>query len=86
MDWLWAWANGHWPKDVTEDAARVRTFGSEFDIQELVMESVEDSDLDEIGWRMTAVTAHLADSVGAYRSTSSPGALFLVLRSIAFVS
>lgn len=28
-DWLWAWANAHWPRERVSDAERARAFGAE---------------------------------------------------------
>ena len=48
-DWLWAWANSHWPVDRVTDSQRARAFGEEHSICELTRENVEDDDLNSLG-------------------------------------
>ncbi|MET0272609.1 MAG: DUF6882 domain-containing protein [Phenylobacterium sp.] len=86
-DWLWSWANSHWSPPSYEDVLRVRAFGEEHGIAELTSDYLEDEDLNALGWEMTAVAARVLDAAGAYRPPrDNGGGLFLVYRSIKFVS
>ncbi|QUD90570.1 DUF6882 domain-containing protein [Phenylobacterium montanum] len=83
-DWLWAWANSHWPEDRVTDSEIVRAFGQEHGICELTHENVEDDDLNALGWALTAVMVRLTDALGAYRPRDDDGGLFLVYKSMAW--
>jgi hypothetical protein len=85
-NWLWAWANCHWPAERVVEAKRVRAFGQTHGIEELVSEYVTDDDLNSLGWELTAVAARVTDAPGAYRPPSDSGALFLLYKTIAWAS
>jgi hypothetical protein len=85
-NWLWAWGNSHWPEEQTLDAQRVRAFGEEHGIAELMNNYVADNDLNALGWALTAVQARITDAVGAYRPPRDEGgALYVTCKSIAWV-
>ena len=82
-NWLWAWANGHWPANCVEDAERTCAFGEEHGIGELTSGYVEDDDLNALGWELTAVAARICDAAGAYRPPREEGGgLFLLYRNM----
>jgi hypothetical protein len=82
-NWLWAWANSHWPLERVVDAERVRAFGEEHGIGELAHDYIEDEDLNGLGWELTAVAARIADAAGAYRPLHSDGGgLYFTLKNI----
>ena len=85
-NWLWAWANTHWPPELATDAALVRAYGEEHGICQLTHEYVEDDgDLNALGWELTAVMARLTGAVGAYRPPRDEGGgLFLIYKSMAW--
>ena len=83
-DWLWAWANDHWPPDSVVDSRLVRDFGEEHGICELMHDCVEAEDLNALGWELTSVMARVTNAVGAYRPPDDDGGLFLVIRSISW--
>ena len=86
-DRLWSWANSHWDGCSVSEMPRVRQFGIENGIEELTSETLEDDDLNQLGWEMSAVAARVLGAVGSYRPpTPYGGGLFLVFRSIDFVS
>ncbi|MBA2919031.1 hypothetical protein GON01_14105 [Sphingomonas sp. MAH-20] len=85
-NWLWAWANSHWPADCIEEAQRARSFGEDHGIEELTSGYVEDDDLNGLGWELTAVTARICGAVGAYRPPRDEGGgLFLLYRDVRWV-
>ena len=85
-NWLWAWANTHWPPERVEDSQLVRAFGEEHGICQLTHENVEEEDLNALGWQLTSVTARLTDALGAYRPPRDEGGgLYLIYKSMAWV-
>ena len=85
-NWLWAWANTHWPTDCIEDSERVCSFGEEHGIGELVSGYVEGDDLNGLGWELTAVTARICEAAGAYRPPRDEGGgLFLLYRDVRWI-
>jgi hypothetical protein len=85
-NWLWAWANDHWPVERVAEAARARAFGETYGIGELVEAYVAGDDLNALGWELTAVAARVTDALGAYRPASDSGALFLLYRSVTWAN
>lgn len=85
-DWLWSWANPNWTDNLTGDARTAQGYGEQHSIRELVTGSLKARDLNALGWELTAVTARLAGSVGAYRPQTERGGLFLLIRKIVEVN
>jgi hypothetical protein len=86
-NWLWAWANSHWPSERVTDAERVRAFGEEHRICELTHDYVGGvADLNSLDWELTAVMVQVTGALGAYRPPDDGGGLYLTYKSMAFVS
>lgn len=86
-NWLWARANQDNPPDRVIDCEPSRAFREQHEIWELTHEIVEGSDLNALGWELTATMARITEAVGAYRpSRDEGGGLFLVYRSITWAS
>ncbi|MDP1640816.1 MAG: hypothetical protein Q8L59_01400 [Phenylobacterium sp.] len=85
-DWLWSWANSSLDENGWRDLLQVRAFGLEHGIEDLTTESLVDEDLNGFGWYMTAVAARVLGCVGSYRPPTDHGGLFLICRSIGYVS
>jgi len=87
-DWLWGWANSHWPVDCVTDAQRVRAFGEEHGICELTHESInETEDLNALGWALTAVATRIVDAIGAYRpKREEGGGFYLIYKNMTWAS
>ena len=85
-DWLWGWANDHWPTLSTEGMQALRAFGAEHGIEELTTDVLESDDLPGLGWMLAAIAARVLDAEGAYRAPSGNGAVYLLIRSIKSVS
>lgn len=84
-NWLWAWANAHWPAERVCDAELVRAFGKKHGICELTHEYLDDKeDLNALGWELTSVMVRVTDALGAYRPPDKDGALYLTYKSIAW--
>jgi hypothetical protein len=82
-DWLWGWANAHLPTSCTKDVLQVKSYGQEHGIDELACSHLKAKDLQGLGWMLTAVAARLLGADGAYRT---PNGLFMICRSIRFLS
>jgi hypothetical protein len=92
-DWLWSWANPHFPKERCADAERVRAFGHENGISELTEEHVTGGDLSKpdlggLGWELTAVMVRVTNVLGAYcpPRPDDAGRLYLTCKSVAWVA
>ena len=85
-DWLWGWANDHWPAASTDAMRRVQGFGAEQGIEELTTELLVSDDLDGLGWMPTAISARLLEAEGGYRAPFATGAVYFLIRSIKSVS
>jgi formylglycine-generating enzyme required for sulfatase activity len=85
-DWLWGWANENWPAQSTDGLKPVRDFGAQHGVEELTTEYLESDDLEGLGWMLAAIAARILDAEGAYRAPTENGAVYLVLRSLKFVS
>lgn len=86
-DWLWGWANANWPIASIEGLKAVHDFGVANGIEELTTELLVSDDLPGLGWMLAAIAARILDAEGAYRAPSPEGgAIYLILRSVKFVS
>lgn len=87
-DWLWAWANSHWPPQRVVDSQVARDFGVEHGICELTHDNVGDAeDLNALGWELTAVMVRITGALGAYRPPRDEGGgLYLVYKSMVWAS
>jgi hypothetical protein len=85
-EFLWSWANAELPASAVEGAAQVKTFGVENGIEELTTERLRSDDLTALGWMLAAISTRVLEPDGAYRAPTETGAVFLVLRSLKFVS
>ncbi|MBZ9810607.1 hypothetical protein LB542_09695 [Mesorhizobium sp. BR1-1-9] len=82
-NWLWAWANSNLPGEVLDDAKRVRSFGEENGIDDLAQAYVTNTDnLEALGWGLAGATVRICNALGAYRSPSVQGGLYLILKTI----
>jgi hypothetical protein len=78
--WLWSWANDGLPSEVTDLMLRVRAFGEKENLAELIDPSATDDEY--LGGAMTAITARILDSKGAYRCPGEDGFIYLVYTDI----
>lgn len=86
-NWLWAWGNADWPAERVSDSKRAWAFGHEHGILDLTQDLLEDTNLDGLGWELTAVMARVTEALGAYRPPRAEGGgLYLTYKSIAWAS
>jgi hypothetical protein len=85
-NWLWGWANSLWPIECVTDSRQVRSFGEEHEICELTHKYVDGEEINHLGWELTAVTVRVTGALGAYRPPDEDGALFLIVKTIAWAS
>jgi hypothetical protein len=85
-DWMWGWANDNWPAQSTDVMHRVRDFGVQNGIEELTSDFLVSDDLPGLGWMLAAIATRVLDAEGAYRAPGDPGAVYLLIRSLKFVS
>jgi hypothetical protein len=85
-DWLWAWANDWWSQLVTRDAREARRFGQKHNISELTRASLQDEDLEALGWELSAVAARITSAHGVYRAPTGKGLLFVLLKEISLLA
>jgi hypothetical protein len=81
-DWLWAWANDWWSEPVKRDAQETKRFGQKHNISELTRASLQDDELEALGWELSAVSARITSARGVYRAPTGKGLLFVLLREI----
>ena len=80
-----AWANAHFPPALVTDSQLVRAFGEEHGISELSSETVEDDNLNALGWELTSVMARITNALGAYRPPRDEGGgLYLLYKRMAW--
>jgi len=85
-DWLWGWSNDVLPSASVADLQRVREFGAENGIEELTTNVIVGDDLTGVGWMFAAIATRVLGAEGAYRAPTADGAVYLLIRSIKFVS
>ena len=78
--WLWSWANPSILENVKKDIHKVREFGEQNGLVELIEEKWPADELD--GWAMTNVTARLLKAKGAYRCPGDNGATFIIFTTV----
>jgi hypothetical protein len=80
--WLWSWANGYLPDNVSEPLKKVREFGLAENLRNLTEPYATDDE--QFCWDMTAIAARLMDAKGAYRCPSDNGYIYLIFTDIAY--
>ena len=83
-NWLWSWANGFIPCDISEPMKTVRDFGIAENVPELCEPYLPDDE--NVGWAMTAIAVRIMGAKGAYRCPGENGFLYLILKDIAFAA
>lgn len=74
--WLWAWGNESIDTGLTTIARQVRVYGATHHLKRLVEATWPATEAD--GWEMAAFAVQVSGALGAYRSPSPSGPLFLV--------
>jgi hypothetical protein len=82
--WFWSWANAGLLDPVRQAAAKTRDFGIERGILRLMQPRWGAKDKD--AWEMTAATAKVNESKGAFRCPAQDGFAYMVFSDIRAVS
>ncbi len=77
--WMWAWANTSFTDGVKQRSREIREFGEAHDFLPLASALWPGDQQD--GWDMTAVMAKLLGAIGAYRTPSDSGFVYMVVRA-----
>lgn len=75
--WKWSWDNNHTLKEVKDQTNQVKEYGQKFNYERLTQGYFESSE--EEAWEFTAITAKIANAIGAYRPVSEHLLLFMVV-------
>jgi hypothetical protein len=85
-NWMWSWSNAALPESSFQELLKVRAFGKENGIEELTSDYVDDGDLENLAWSLTAVSARILRSPAAYRGNTGKLPIpFFLFRTIGFV-
>jgi len=76
--WMWAWANDSLPEHVRAALGEVKSAGQECGFRRLV-QGHWPADEDD-GWAMTAYACEVLGGLGAYRTPSDRGHVYMVIR------
>ncbi len=76
--WMWAWANQSFLEGVKERSRMLRELGEANDYLPLAS-AIWPADQED-GWQMTAIMAKQLGAIGAYRTPSDSGFVYMVVR------
>jgi len=77
--WLWGWDHPSVPEALAQHARRVRAFGEQYGLEELVTRMIPASMED--AWRFTALACHLGGGQGGYSGPSGVARVFMTFGS-----
>ena len=78
--WMWGWANPSLLEPLTRDTQKVRDFGGENKIDDLVFKKVEATEAE--AWAFCALSCRILDGLGLYRGPTGNGFVVMMLKSI----
>lgn len=76
--WMWAWANDSFPEQVRSTLSTVKSIGEETGFRRLTQGHWAADEYD--GWHMTAYVYDVLGGLGAYRTPSENGYVYMVIR------
>jgi len=82
--WMWAWANKSFPERAKSSSRVIRKIGEDQNMLMLASAVWQGDPID--GWEMTAVMAARLKAVGAYRTASDVGYVYMTIKSARWVS
>ncbi len=83
-NWLWGWANAHFPSHSAAKIQAVRSFGETNGIKQLTEPYWPDDEYH--GWEMTAIAAQIVGAKAAYRCPGNDGFIYFAIMDIGFAS
>ena len=78
--WLWSWANPSVLDHLKQDSLKVREFGQEHGVEQLIEAKWEATESD--GWEMAAIAARVCGANGAYRGPTGSGFVFMTFGAV----
>jgi len=75
--WMWAWGNSSFTDNIKEKSRLIREMGAENKLLKLACAHWSADEVD--GWEMTAVMAKAVGAIGAYRTPSDNGFVYMVV-------
>lgn len=81
--WMWAWANTSFTENIKAKAAFIRQMGEESNLLKLACPIWGGDEVD--GWEMTAIMAKAVDAIGAYRTPTDNGYVYMVITKATWV-
>ena len=78
--WLWAWDNPSVREHLKRDALKVKEFGEQNGIEQLIQPEWVLSERD--AWKMTALAVHLCGAQGAYRGPAGTAFIFMSFSAV----
>lgn len=76
--WMWAWGNDSLPEQVREALGKVKNAGEETGFRRLTQGHWAADEQD--GWHMTAYAYRVLGGLGAYRTPSDNGYVYMIIR------
>lgn len=82
--WMWAWANSSFTENIKERSRQIRTLGEEENFLKLTSAIWLAEPVD--GWEMTAIMAKALGAIGAYRTPSDNGFVYMIVNAARWVN
>lgn len=81
--WMWAWANESFTENIKKKARAIRDIGEHNGFLKLACAHWSADEVD--GWEMTSIMAKEIGAIGAYRTTSDNGYVYMVINNARWV-
>lgn len=81
--WMWAWANNALTEKIKANSRLIREIGDEKHFLKLASAHWAADEVD--GWEMTAIMAKVIRSIGAYRTPSDNGFVYMIVNKASWV-
>ena len=81
--WMWAWANDSFPENIKAKSREIRNLGEEERTLKLASAIWPADPVD--GWEMTAIMAKSIGAIGAYRTPSENGFVYMIVQRARWV-
>jgi len=82
--WMWAWANEYLDEKIKSASRALKAIGEQQKLLKLTSARWEATEVD--GWEMTALLAKEMNSIGAYRTPSENGFVYMVVEKARWIN